>query len=417
MEIDKLIIDLSADPFNPEKNFKAAVEYDRVNQGASAISFYLRTAEYGVKSHPEHAYAALLRTSLVFERLKDRQATVFNNVLQALEYLPERPEAYFLLARLYERSNKWQECYTMANLGLTKVADHKPLPAPVEYHAPYCLLFEKAISGWWLGRQEESKNLLLKLEAMDTAPEYSLAVKHNLERVGFKRSADDINPLEPVVMNYRKFFGNKAEYVFDVGTRDGEDANYLAKSLKTSKVYAFDANPKAYEKTLLTYPWMTVKQLAISDFDGTSTFQQVSSGDANMDGCSSLYAEKVEKESQFDGKVTLIDAQVQRMESFLKEENILGAIDVVKVDTEGYTWQVLQGFGERLKDVKLFHLETEAEPTHDNHKNNKEVSEFMEEQGFVLVDLSYEGSMGLGRGIEDQIWVNPKLATRNVAFF
>ena len=105
------------------------------------------------------------------------------------------------------------------------------------------------------------------------------------------------------------------------------------------------------------------------------------------------------------------------MDSLLQEENIFSDIDIVKVDTEGFSYQVLEGFGDRIKNVKLFHLETETEPTHKEHKNNKEVAAFMEQKGFVLVDLSYEGSMGLGKGIEDQVWVNPKLATRNVAFF
>lgn len=414
MEIDKLIIDLSTDPINPEKNFRAAVEYDRINQTASAISFYVRAAEYGYKTHPVIAYTSVLRMSLCFERQKDRQATVLNNALQAAALMPERPEAYFLLARIHERAGQWQQCYTMAEIGLTK-KDYEPLPAAVDYYGKYCLLFEKAISAWWIGRKEESQKLLLKLEAMDTAPEYTAAIKNNIERVGVRKSTDEVNPLEPVITNYRKFFGNTASVIFDVGTRDGNDANYLAKALKTTTVYAIDANPKAIDKTLAAYPWMRVKQCAISDYDGEATFQQVNSGDANMDGCSSLYAEKI-SEPQFEGKVSIIPTEVKRMDTLLQEENLTGA-DIVKVDTEGYTYQVLQGFGARLKDIKLLHLETEAEPTHDKHKNNKEVAAFMEEQGFVLVDLSYEGSMGLGKGIEDQVWVNPKLATRNAAFF
>ena len=135
-----------------------------------------------------------------------------------------------------------------------------------------------------------------------------------------------------------------------------------------------------------------------------------------MDGCSSLYAEKL-SEPQFEGKVKVIPTKVKRMDTLLQEENILGVIDVVKVDVEGYTWEVLQGFGERLKDVCLFHLETEQDKTHEGHMNTQEITDFMREEGFVLVDVSYEGSNGIGKGIEDQIWVNPKLATRNVAYF
>lgn len=418
MQIDKLIVDLSTDPFNPEKNFKAAVEYDKINQTASAVSFYLRAVEYGYKTHPLIAYTSLLKTSLCFERQKDRQATVLNNALQAAALLPERPEAYFLLSRIHERANQWQQCYTFAELGLTKTTQYLPeLLASVEYYGTYCLLFEKAISGWWVGRKDESRELLLKLELMNTAPEYTIAIKNNLERLDIRPKTNEINPLEPVITNYRKFFGDSAPVVFDVGTRDGKDANFIAKALKSNTVYAIDANPLAVEKTLKSYPWMKIEQLAVSDFDGKSTFQQVHSGNENMDGCSSLFAEKVEKEPQFENAVTTIEVAVTRMDTFLNKQGLNGPIDVVKVDTEGYTWQVLQGFGARLNDVKLFHLETEAEPTHKDHKNNKEVSDFMEENGFVLVDLSYEGSMGLGKGIEDQIWVNPKLATRNVAYF
>lgn len=418
MQIDELIVDLSTDPFNPEKNFKAAVEYDKINQTASAVSFYLRAVEYGFNSHPLIAYTSLLKTSLCFERQKDRQATVTNNALQAAALLPERPEAYFLLSRIHERASQWQQCYTFAELGLTKTTKDLPeLPASVEYYDTYCLLFEKAISGWWIGRKEESKELLLKLEVMNTAPEYTAAIRNNLERLKIRPKENEINPLEPVITNYRKFFGDTAPIVFDIGTRDGKDANFIAKGLKSTTVFAVDANPDAVEKTLKEYPWMRVVQLAVSDFDGKSSFQKVHSGNENMDGCSSLFAEKVDKEPQFKDTVTTIEVEVTRMDSFLKKEELKESIDVVKVDTEGYTWQVLKGFGKRLKDVKLFHLETEAEPTHKDHKNNKEVSDFMEENGFVLVDLSYEGSMGLGKGIEDQIWVNPKLATRNVAFF
>lgn len=412
MQIDRLVVELSRDPFNPEKNFRAAVEYDKINQIASAVSFYLRTAEYGYTTHPEYVYASLLRMSLCFERLKDRQATVLNNAMQALEYLPERPEAYFLVSRIHERAGQWQQCYTMAELGLTKVKDLPSLPASVEYYAPYCLLFEKAISAWWVGRQDESRRLLQRLEQMDIAPEYAYAVRNNLQRVGLNKE-EKINPLEPVVMNYRKFFGEKAPLIFDIGTRDGNDANYLAKQLKAEKVYAIDANPLAIIKTRQAYPWMNIIETAISYYDGEHTFQQVDSGDANMDGCSSLYADKIAKEPQFEGKVNIIETPVKRMDTFIDEEGLIGAIDVVKVDVEGYTWEVLQGFGSRLSSVRVFHLETEKEPTHANHKNSKEIEEFLTDKGFALVDISYEGSNGINGGIEDQVWVNKSLVTRN----
>lgn len=190
MRIEELVIDLCDDPFNPEKNFHVAVEYQSINQTASAVSFYLRCAEYGGEDNI-YVYNALLKLAQCFDDQNDRVHTVTNCILQAASYMPNRPEAYFLMSQFYEHSNNWQECYTWASMGLFnefpsswKRDKYAPLPADIGYRGAYCLEFEKAIAGWWVGRNEESTNLLLKLYKMDIAPEYKGAVKSNLERIG-----------------------------------------------------------------------------------------------------------------------------------------------------------------------------------------------------------------------------------------
>jgi hypothetical protein len=182
MKIEDLVVELSKDPFNPVLNFNVAVEYEKQNQTASAVSFYLRTAEYGVESHPSFVYASLLKVAHCFDDQNDRQVTVSNCLLQAVAYLPYRPEGYFLLAQFHERLGQWQECYTWANIGLHNQLN-SPLPVHVGYEGQYVLLFEKAISAWWIGRKEESLNLLHKLETMPLNADYEFAVKSNLGRL------------------------------------------------------------------------------------------------------------------------------------------------------------------------------------------------------------------------------------------
>ena len=65
----------------------------------------------------------------------------------------------------------------------------------------------------------------------------------------------NINPLEPLVTTYRKFFGENAAVIFDVGTRDGDDANYLFNNLNVygANVYAIDANPEMCKNTKINY--------------------------------------------------------------------------------------------------------------------------------------------------------------------
>ena len=59
--IEELVKSAAHDMYNPALNFEIAKKYDELSQTASAVSFYLRTAEYGYESHPLLAYSALLR--------------------------------------------------------------------------------------------------------------------------------------------------------------------------------------------------------------------------------------------------------------------------------------------------------------------------------------------------------------------
>jgi hypothetical protein len=184
MEIKDLTIDLSSDPYSAEKNFALAEGYSSQKQYASAAGFYLRAAEYGYKTHPLITYTSLLKMALCWSYQGDRNKTVYNNLMQAVAYLPNRPEAYFLLARIHERNKEYQQCYTYSEMGLLYATStyHNPLPAYVDYNGAYCLMFEKAVAGWWLGRKEESKVLFqYLLDDHQMAPEYVSGCLNNLK--------------------------------------------------------------------------------------------------------------------------------------------------------------------------------------------------------------------------------------------
>jgi tetratricopeptide (TPR) repeat protein len=182
MRIEELIVDLSKDPFNPELNFRVAVKYEDLKQAASAITFYLRTAEYGVDTHNDLAYASLLKMAVCFSNQNNREHTVLNCWRQALIVNPDRPEAYFIMAQYYEQKAEWHEAYTWAVMGLSKV-EQTPLPVDVGYPGNFALEFEKAVAGWWIGRLEESKAIFSKLLTMDIPSNYVEAIIDNFKRI------------------------------------------------------------------------------------------------------------------------------------------------------------------------------------------------------------------------------------------
>ena len=183
MNIENLVVDLSRDPFNPSLNFDLAEEYLRLNQTASAVSFYLRCAEYSGEASPK-AYASLIRMAQCFNDQQGREYSVTNCLLQAVAYDDTRPEAYWHLSQYYERAGQWQEAYTWASIGYGwATADPDPLPADVGYAGSYALLFQMGISAWWIGRKNESLNTLHALADMDINDIYKNAVAYNLEKL------------------------------------------------------------------------------------------------------------------------------------------------------------------------------------------------------------------------------------------
>lgn len=181
--IEHATVLLSADPFNPVINFDLAEEYNRHQQYASAITFYLRCAEYGHAEHQIYAYTSLIRIAECFEHLNDRDWSVTGALLQAVSYMPTHPAAWFYLSRYNERRSQWQEAYTYALIGLSVSEPDKPLPANTDYLGKFVLLFEKAVCGWWVGRKDESKEIFDHLMTLSLPRNYIDSIKYNMERL------------------------------------------------------------------------------------------------------------------------------------------------------------------------------------------------------------------------------------------
>lgn len=182
--IKENISKLAYDALNPELNFNVALEYEKIGQTASAISFFLRAAEYGYKNQQLITYTSLIKISNCFKLQGERENTVENALRQAISYLPQRPEAYLFISQYFENKKMYDMSYVFANIGISFInKDLEKLPADIEYF-DYALYFEKAVSAWWIGRQAESKiifaDLLQNQKMIDV---YRNACIQNLERI------------------------------------------------------------------------------------------------------------------------------------------------------------------------------------------------------------------------------------------
>jgi tetratricopeptide (TPR) repeat protein len=170
-------------PDNAETNFNLGYFYHSIGQTASAISFYLRAAERSERRLLR--YECLLRASICFESQGCRNNSVEGMLQHAVALFPERPEGYFYLSRFYERTKKWFHAYTIASIG-EKVADKKP-NEPInnlDYPGFYGIIFEKAVSAWWTGLCEESRDIFKYLSIHEPLDEiHKQAVFYNLKNL------------------------------------------------------------------------------------------------------------------------------------------------------------------------------------------------------------------------------------------
>ena len=166
-DIALLIREFAIDPNNPEKNFEIALAYDDIGQTASAVSFYIRTAERSEDDLLK--YECLIRAAMCFEKQGTRKFSVKGLLQHAIAIQPQRPEGYYLLSLFYENEinsdGRWFDSYLTASIGL-KVSDFEnlqPLRTQIDYPGKCGLLFQKAHTSWWCGLCEDSKSLFLDL--------------------------------------------------------------------------------------------------------------------------------------------------------------------------------------------------------------------------------------------------------------
>jgi len=206
-ELEKLLTNYALDPENPETNFELGLWYEREGHTAPALSYFLRCAER--EDDIDMQYLALIKCYYCYDLQGTRDGTSKSLLLQAISILPKRPEAHFLLSRFYEKRNDWSECYSRASEAL-EVCDFdcEPLMVDVEYPGKYGLLFEKAISGWWWGKGDESRKIFQDLKN-----------NYDLDEIHYKSVADNLMRLASNVpeqqIKYDKSRYEKVKYKFD----------------------------------------------------------------------------------------------------------------------------------------------------------------------------------------------------------
>ena len=183
--------------------------------------------------------------------------------------------------------------------------------------------------------------------------------------------------------------------IFEFGSRYGEDTVEFAKKYPAATVYSFECNPKSVallKQKILSYPNIVFNEYAVSDSSETIKFYQIDENktkttwiDGNQ-GASSIFPSSgkypVEEYFQNDIEVNAIT-----LDWFLQTYTI-AEIDILWMDIQGAELKALQGLKEKIKAVKIIHLEAEFIEIYKTQPLFKTIDKFLKSQHFYLLGYS-----------------------------
>jgi len=142
-------------PHDALNTFHLGWEYEKLGHKAAAFSYYLRAAEYSEDS--DLTYESLIRAGKCIGSGGRRKYSEKGLYYQAVTLLPQRPEAYFILSQYHETHKEWLDAYMYSSIGLSAVSNSRPTVTDIGYEGEYVLIFQKAVTSWWIGRGKESR--------------------------------------------------------------------------------------------------------------------------------------------------------------------------------------------------------------------------------------------------------------------
>jgi len=155
------------EPNNSRYRFYLANTLRDVGQYEKAIEMFSKRVSMG--GWEEEVFYSKYQIGYCFELMKELNKAKIA-YLKAWEYRPSRAEPLYKLAYICRNAGEYQQAYLFAMKGL-EIPKSKDIIFVNLPTYDYCLLFEKAIASYWIGKYEESWKACKLLDSLKGIPE------------------------------------------------------------------------------------------------------------------------------------------------------------------------------------------------------------------------------------------------------
>jgi len=189
--------------------------------------------------------------------------------------------------------------------------------------------------------------------------------------------------------------------IVDAGASHGTDSVKMAQLWSKGIVHAFEPDPVIFEElkknahgisNILCYP------LALGDKNSSVTFHVAENAEHQVVGSGSLL--KPAKHTEHYRHITFdktIEVPCNTLETWAQEHKI-SHIDFLWLDMQGGELAMLQSAPTLLKTVKALYLEVAFVDLYEGQPLYKDVKQWLEQQGFIVVARDFEVPVDWGEG-------------------
>ncbi len=168
-----------------------------------------------------------------------------------------------------------------------------------------------------------------------------------------------------------KIIGHKPKVIFDVGSLDGKDAERLKVRFPSASVHAFEANSKEWGR-------------AKPEIDGWHNIA-LWSEPAKL----KFYSKELKGIDSFRDRGPTYRGDVIKLDAVRLDSLNFGQPDVIKLDVEGCSLDVLRGATDMLQGLRALHVETEQEELFKGQALSREVFNLLWSVGMILYEHNF----------------------------
>jgi len=178
----------------------------------------------------------------------------------------------------------------------------------------------------------------------------------------------DRNNKKKIVNFFKKNLDKSLINVIDIGAHKGETIDLFLKNFKISKIYSFEPNKnlfndlikKKYNSEIIILSNLGVgknsekKDLNIFKDTSSSTLNSINENTEYFKRKNKIMSFFLKNENYFKDKQTV---NVCNLSEFIKD-NKIQKIDILKIDTEGYEFNIIDGISETdFRNIKFIYFE------------------------------------------------------------